>query len=79
MGNRMDAFLPRTWYDEVGLSSFRSRCVRFPLQLDEQQAESRGLAEAAGERASAAAAPEHRKPSEGGDRDWQETQPGEWT
>ena len=44
---------------------------------DEQQAEGRGFAQAAGERASPAAAPEQREPAQGGDRNGQETWPGE--
>ena len=45
--------------------------------LDERQAEGRGFAQAAGEGASPAAAPEQRAPAQGGDRNGQEAQPGE--
>lgn len=70
-------FQPCAWHDEVDLKSFHSHCLRLRLWLDEQQAEGRGLAEAAGEGASSAAAPERRQPAQGGDWIWQETQPGE--
>lgn len=51
--------------------------VFFLSDLDEQQAESRGLPEAAGEGESPPAASEHREPAQSGDRIGQKTQPGE--
>lgn len=69
-------FQPCSWRDEAHLESCRSLCLW--LRSDEQQAEGRGLAEAAGERASSAAAPECREPAQGGDRVRQKTWPGEW-
>lgn len=56
---------------------FHSHSFWFPLWSDEQQAESGGLAQAAGERASSAAAPERRQPAQGGDWNRQKTWPGE--